>query len=424
MIKDHQVLFLLWWIGYNDGMEKLNGKWVVAVSGGADSMSLLDMCYRAGTDIICAHVDYNKRETSKRDALGVETYCKKRHIPFYKKVVENYPKKGNFQSIARDIRYEFFKELIDKYEANGVLVAHQLDDHLETYLMQKNRHSIPLYYGICEDVEIYNCHIKRLLLDYTKQDLIDYCNKHHLEYYDDESNFTNLYTRNKIRHEKIEKMTRKEKDALAIEIKRLNKKLEEVRKEADEYLNANEHLIISKLKKLDKKIRMTILRKYLSLHTDLRNITKKSLNVLDELILSDKDTFVFEINDYEITGAYDMILIDIKASEDYNYTINRSDELIETKYFKLSDKGELIQMFSVNDDDFPLTIRNAQDGDKIKLRIGTKRVSRFFIDRKITKKERKLWPVVENSRHEIIYVYGLGCDINHFSNNLKMFMIK
>ena len=60
---------------YNVDGDMMNGKWIVAVSGGSDSMALLDQCIQAKIDVIAAHVNYQKRETAKRDMDYVKAYC-------------------------------------------------------------------------------------------------------------------------------------------------------------------------------------------------------------------------------------------------------------------------------------------------------------------------------------------------------------
>jgi tRNA(Ile)-lysidine synthetase-like protein len=65
--------------------------------------------------------------------------------------------------------------------------------------------------------------------------------------------------------------------------------------------------------------------------------------------------------------------------------------------------------------DFPLTIRSPRAGDAIEMRFGRKRLNRFFIDRRIPRWQRAVWPVVANRAGQVILVPGLGCDCQHFS---------
>ena len=111
-------------------------KWIVGVSGGPDSMALLDLCRRHRVSVVCAHVNYHHRPTADRDQQIVEAYCRSYAIPFYSldPVKET---SGNFQAWAREARYAFFARLADQEAAAGVLIAQHLDDFLETALLQQ-----------------------------------------------------------------------------------------------------------------------------------------------------------------------------------------------------------------------------------------------------------------------------------------------
>src|SRR5271166_4493509 len=98
-------------------------------------------------NFVVAHVNYKKRESSDYDEKLVGNYCQKYSLP-----CEVYQVKGsecnsisNFQDRARQIRYNFFQRLADKYQTKYVIVAHHRDDHLETYLLQKQRKSLVEY---------------------------------------------------------------------------------------------------------------------------------------------------------------------------------------------------------------------------------------------------------------------------------------
>ena len=123
-------------------------KILIACSGGPDSMALLDM-YRSKKKVVVCHINYHKRKTAKRDENIVKKYCNKYSIPFYKFDYKN-NKKGNFQKLARDFRYDCFKKVCDKEKIKVVYVAHQMDDNIETYLMQIKRNTSVNCYGIAK----------------------------------------------------------------------------------------------------------------------------------------------------------------------------------------------------------------------------------------------------------------------------------
>ena len=403
-------------------MKKLDGMWVVAVSGGADSMALLDMCYQKGMDIVVAHVNYQKRKSGNRDEKGVEKYCHNKKIPFFKHIVTTY-QKGNFQAIARDIRYTFFKEIVEQTHAQGVLVAHHMDDVLETYIMQKQRHSIPKYYGIAKETTIYGIHVQRLLLEYTKAELESYCIEYKVPYFLDESNLEDVYTRNKIRHKQIEQMSIQDKKDMMKCIQQDNKRLDIEKNKVDLFCKGKEILKKEELLSLEPLFLCTLLRHWIIKYTGNYTISMKCLLYISELIKK-KENWVYPIqNEFQLVCEYGSIKIESTKKYSF-YHVFEKIEYVEGMHFTIREQGLKIEGIFVREEEFPLVIRNFRAGDKIELRYGTKKVSRFFIDRKIAKKERELWPVLLNNMGKIIFVCGIGCDISHYSNNFNMFVVK
>ncbi|MBX4210309.2 MAG: tRNA lysidine(34) synthetase TilS [Mollicutes bacterium PWAP] len=198
---------------------------LVAVSGGPDSMFLINK-YKV-QNIIAIHVNYNKRETSKRDEEIVKNYCLKNSIPLRIKNIKEseHPDKGNFQDFARNIRYSFFKEIAIEFNAIEVVTGHHLDDFLETALMQKNSKRQPNFYGIRLKNVIDGLKIRRPLIDlYFKDEILLYLNKKNIPFGIDETNNNHIYERNKIRKE-LSHLTKKEKLLKIKNFYKLNKKL-------------------------------------------------------------------------------------------------------------------------------------------------------------------------------------------------------
>lgn len=127
-----------------------NRLYIVAVSGGPDSMFLLDKMRLEGFNLVVVHVNYKKRESSDCDKNLVRNYCQKYSLPceVYQTKDSEYGSISNFQDKARQIRYDFFQDLADKYQTKYIVVAHHLNDHLETYLLQKKRKSLVEHWGL------------------------------------------------------------------------------------------------------------------------------------------------------------------------------------------------------------------------------------------------------------------------------------
>ena len=121
--------------------------YILGVSGGSDSMFLLDNLRRKKYKIIVAHINYKKRIDSDWDEKIVKNYCQKHSLllEIHQEKNGNHFSKINFQDKARKIRYNFFQKLADKNQTKYIVVAHHFDDHLETYLLQKQRKSLVDY---------------------------------------------------------------------------------------------------------------------------------------------------------------------------------------------------------------------------------------------------------------------------------------
>lgn len=183
-------------------------KYLLAVSGGPDSMFMLDWYKKK--NIVVAHVNYHKREDSDHDERIVREFCAKYSIQLE---VFNVSEKhsGNFQDWARKIRYDFFKEVYTKHSCDVLLIAHQKDDFLETAWMQMNAGRQPKYFGIQKKATLNGMNIYRPFIDlYWKHQIIEHLNKNKIEFATDYTNAQPIYQRNKVRLE-LDGLPKKEK---------------------------------------------------------------------------------------------------------------------------------------------------------------------------------------------------------------------
>lgn len=384
-------------------------------------MALLDMCRKEGLRLVVAHMNYQKRDTANRDMELVRSYCAHFHIPFEARL-QTKRCVGNFQAFAREERYRMYQELLKQYDASAVLLAHHLDDHLETYLMAKERGSMKEYLGIQEEAFIMGCRIIRPLMAYSKRELEAYCRENAVPFGIDESNLSDHYARNRIRHEIVERMSEKEKETLMETISRENIRMQQLRKDCRAFLDAWDGTLRS-LRMLDsyflEQVLITWIHDtcdcYLSLH---------EIQVLRELIMNNANYWTRDIGSgYDIYSEYGKLIIDTCVEVSYSYQYEKP-VFEKTPYFETASQGMRVDAVTLQEEDWPITIRNAQPQDAIQLRFGVKKLNRWFIDRKIPKKERKLWPVVVNAAGNVILVPKIGCDIAHFSNNPTLFVLK
>lgn len=374
-------------------------------------MALFDMARRYGINLVCMHVNYQKRDTAIRDEMIVQSYCAKYQIPFIK--INAGTHSGNFQAWARDFRYDFFMKVAKRYGIYDVLMAHQLDDYLETLFMQIKRGSMPYNFGIKSYMEEYGLNIYRPLLKYTKSDLENYCKVNNIEYGVDESNLEDHYKRNRIRHQIIDKLSYLKKYQLYLECENINKR-------RNEYLDKYYKTYISNIYDLEEVLKIKDLKLFLRIKL-FHDLSDKYLNELIRQIKESK-SFLIKIRDKEVSKYQNKLYFDNREDK-YEFIINDINDM-HTDYFDIKDASDSFRCAYITDDDLPLKIRNYQEGDYIEMRYGKKHISRFFIDNKIPLIWRKKWPIVENSHSEIILVPQIGPNKTHYSIKPNLFMVE
>ncbi|MDO4757065.1 MAG: tRNA lysidine(34) synthetase TilS, partial [Parabacteroides sp.] len=131
-----------------------------------------------------------------------------------------------------------------------------------------------------------------------------------------------------------------------------------------------------------------------------------------EIEIQEKTLF----KEYGDVGAY-------LTPSSYSFVYNEIT-FVEEENFKIVEEADSFHSCTVSEDDFPLTIRSFKKGDRISMRYGHKKVSRFFIDQKIPSQKRKVWPIVLNAKNEVILVPKIGCDQYHYSTKPNLFVIE
>ena len=178
---------------------------VVAISGGVDSMVLANLFLINNLKFSIAHCNFQLRgKESDDDELFINKWCSKKDIKLYNKkfTTEDYCKnnKLTIQMGARELRYEWFRELIDKEKHDFIVTAHHIDDQLETFIINSIRGTgIDGLVGIPDKIN----KIIRPLLMTSKDQIIEYSKVNRINYREDSSNDKEDYLRNKIRHSVI-----------------------------------------------------------------------------------------------------------------------------------------------------------------------------------------------------------------------------
>ncbi|NEV94130.1 tRNA lysidine(34) synthetase TilS [Psychroflexus sp. YR1-1] len=185
--------------------ELLKQPFIIAMSGGIDSVVLVHLCLHLKLDFALAHCNFQLRaEASDTDERFVEDLANSMNCPFFVKKFKTETlaeeQKESIQITARNMRYAWFRELIETTAYPYLLTAHHLNDSLETFIINLNRSTgLKGLTGIPDR----NDYIRRPLLIFSKDDIYSYARENNIDWREDQSNATTKYLRNKIRHQVV-----------------------------------------------------------------------------------------------------------------------------------------------------------------------------------------------------------------------------
>lgn len=419
-MKEKAVAFLEQYVTKQDTL-------VVGVSGGVDSMVLLSIMVELRKKIpyllVCAHVNHNVRKESKKEQKFVEEWCTKHDVLFETMTIASYGD-DNFHNEARHVRYQYFADVIQKYQAKFLVTAHHGDDLMETILMRLVRGStLRGYAGFSEVVSVDHYQILRPLIFFTKEEITTYARAYQIPFMEDRSNYKDKYTRNRYRkyvlpflkqedphvHEKFYKF-----HTMMVEADRY---LEKETAKAFQKVYHDHKLWIPSFLKLDHLLQVRVIYSLLEqiYEDDLMFISDRHVKMIEDCIRSRKaNAYLYLPNLVKVVKCYDTLYIETAPKEIASYEIAFEDyaELPNGKHLERVAESDLndntICRLSRSDVVFPLYIRTRKHGDKMALKgSGHKKIKDIFIDCKIPPEERELWPIVVDSQDRVLWIPGL-----------------
>ena len=400
----------------------------IGVSGGPDSMALLDLMIKLKSDLdlvlVVAHVNHNIREESKEEEAYLREFCNNMGLHFECFKIEHYGD-DNFHNEARTIRYNFFDKVCKDYNAKFLLTAHHGDDLVETILMRIVRgSSLKGYSGFSKVIVKDDYTILRPLITVTKDDLTNYCNENNIKYFIDKSNLKDVYTRNRYRKYVLPFL--KEEDKMVHEkFLKFSETLLEynnyIEREVSQVINKvfkNGVLDISKFKELDHLLQSKIISNILEkiYGDDLLIITNTHVNLIFDLINSYKPNSVVHLpNNVKAIKSYNELSFAFMEEVDDKYEIeldsvaNLPNGMIIEKVSDTDDTSNYVTRLNSKEISLPLYVRTRRNGDKMSVKgmEGHKKVNDIFIDNKIVSKDRNVWPVLVDAEERVIWVPGL-----------------
>lgn len=387
-----------------------NHSYLLAVSGGADSMVLAHCFKDLGIKFQVAHINYKLRgNDSDLDQKTVQDFCEKNHIKFHLYEVSERDQKpeNSIQLWARELRYAFFKQIQKKENLEFLVTAHHLNDQLETFIINLSKAS-----GIngLSGIPANDNHILRPLLNFTKEEIYEFAKGNNIEYREDLSNKKSDYLRNKIRNEIVPKLL-ETNDHFLENFKKsssyLNQTKDFVQQQIQEIENRltifnKYHKILSK-EKLNKEsdfVRFEILKKYgFNQEEEIPKIFKaengSSFFSKNYQLMINRDELILINNNEEPEIQEEILLIENFDFSENQILINLEDVIGEIEEINKNFDWD----FDAEKLHFPLRLRRQKDGDEFYPTgfSGKKKVSKFFRDEKLSILARqKIWLLTDS----------------------------
>jgi len=397
---------------------------IVGVSGGTDSVVLLDILQKLGYQCIIAHCNFHlRKDESDRDEMFVRSLSETSKAPIHTIDFETneYATANNIsiEMAARELRYSWFENLYWENDAQAIAVGHHLDDNIETMLLNLARGT-----GLkgLTGMPMRNGNVVRPLLDTSRIEITQYLIENNLNYVEDGSNSSTDYVRNKIRHQLIPlmeeinpafrqtmKQTRENlQDTYHIFQTEINRMKSEIVSSSDNRTELN----INKIRQYSEKetILYEILKEY-HFHPDqIRQITESLDTTAGKMfyspthaLLRDRESLIIQLLENSIVktvaenGKKQTTQLLMRTfDKDNNFEYSRSQHVIHLDADKIT---------------LPLTQRKWQAADYF-YPLGMKnkkKLSNFLIDEKIDRFEKENVQVLI-SGDQIVWVIGLRMD--------------
>jgi tRNA(Ile)-lysidine synthase len=373
-------------------------KVLCAVSGGKDSMVMLDLFLKAEINVGVAHINHKTRgEENELDYEMIKSFCNSKNIPLYYKELEDHiPSGPNFHAFARNLRYKWMEEILIDEGYNYIATAHHMDDNVESLIMNLLRGS-----GLKGLSGISSCKdgiIIRPLFYFSRNQIDQYQDENDVRFREDSSNEKEFYLRNKIRHQILSNLKRIDKNAVfqmneSIKLIAESETLLDylITKDDDLCFEHAEDKMVLDLKKI---------KEYPSPGTILwYKLSPFGFNKFDiqDILNSDRSGAEFHSKSHKLILSRKKLYLQIKelkASKSNNIEIVEEGSCTVDKVridFQLVENLELtkhenVEYMGFKSNPFPLIIRPKKQGDyfhPLGLKGKSKKVKDFITDQKL-----------------------------------------
>ena len=394
---------------------------VCAVSGGADSVALLFALYllkeKLQIRLSAAHFNHHLRGAeSDQDQAFVEDFCSRYDIPLYKggAAVETGPK--GLEAAARDARYGYLKTLPGR-----IATAHTADDNAETVLMHLIRGTGLKGLG---GIAPKSGKLIRPMLTVTRQDVMAFLQEWNLPHVEDQSNHTDQFLRNRLRHHVMPLLNR-ENPRLAENVSAMAMQL----RQEEHYLSRQVELTdrVSVLREMDPALRNRALESFLR-QQGVKEPQREQIQLLKCLVFSNnpsaRGAFPGGIT---IGREYDRLLrLPQQEAPETTELALGSQKLPQWKLEIHVSRAQSLEqgktVFTVQPEG-KIVVRSRLPGDRIRLPGGSKTLKKLFIDEKIPAWERPFLPVLADEKG-VLAVVGIGVNLDRVAKELPAVRIE
>jgi tRNA(Ile)-lysidine synthase len=396
---------------------------ILAISGGVDSVALAHLLYKLDYPVVFAHCNFHLRAAeSNKDAAFVEKLARmlqnRLFIQDFDTLAFAEDHKISTQMAARELRYQWFEELRQEQNADFVLTAHHANDVLETFLINLSRGGgIDGLQGIPEQ----NGSILRPLLPFSREEVADYITKNRLEWREDASNNSDKYLRNHLRHHAIPALMEAAPNLLSTFSTSL-KHLQSTSALVDDYISLIYPKVVTQTfdgYRLNIAQIQQLPNKEAVLYELLKDFAFTAWEDVYALLDAQSGKVVFSPTHRLIKDRDFLLLAEAENSSQKSINVNSEDKLVEFDGIQITietvektvDFGSKSVVFEAEMLDFPLTIRNWQEGDYFYPfgMQGKKKLSKYFKDEKFSILDKEKINVLCNG-NEIIWIIGHRSD--------------
>jgi|GEM_PF-270182 len=398
---------------------------ILAISGGVDSMALLNYftTFNTSYKLIVVNFNHQVREQSLLEDAYLNKFCQENSLTYIniKIPLLQANNSTNFQGYARDLRIKHLIHIAKQHHTTLILTAHHLNDLTETILQRFSKGSTLSGYAGLHYINQIQHHddsyyfIKPFL--YTpKETIIEYTKTNNIVFFEDYSNLSPKYQRNRIRHQQIP-LIKQENSSFLEATLLFHFQLENAHYKQldffskyyfDNILNLKEFI---KLNKVDQTSLLTHI-----LNTKNISPSKGQIYEIMKIINSNKPNIIYPMsNGLKLQKQYHLLVFDTKILKTqplspvlleigHEICYFNTFFLISTNIIKNAINS---QVLCYNNIKYPLVLRTRKPGDIIKLPYGSKKVKDFFIDRKIPLKKRDILLILSDQNNTILWIEDL-----------------